>query len=47
MKKIFIVSFLLLSITGISNVLSPETEKYLEQYDLAAGDFYYSEHCCD
>ena len=46
MKVLLLALFLTFSVTVISNVLSPEAEKYLEEYNYLPQDSYYGEHCC-
>ena len=46
MKILLITLFLTLSVTVISNVLSPEAEKHLDKYNYSPQDIYYGEHCC-
>ncbi len=46
MKILLMMLFLTLSVTVISNVLSPEAEKYLEEYNYLPQDSYYQEYCC-
>ena len=46
MKILLIILFLAFSVTVISNVLSPEAEKHLEEYNYLPQDSYYQEYCC-
>ena len=46
MKILLITLFLTLSVTVISNVFSPEAEKYLEEYNYLPQDSYYQGYCC-
>lgn len=46
MKNLLMILFLTLSVTVISYALSPEAEKYLEEYNYLPQDSYYQGHCC-
>lgn len=47
MRILLVILFLTFSIIGISNVLSPEAEKHLEQYNYLPQDSFYQKHCCN